>query len=109
MSYDSSTRMLALCMSQIRQRLQDDLVIEEMIESGAISIKVRNGALFRRNQSESFRQDLRARIREAQELIERASFSVSDESLVEAFEATNGVGQDAKALWAEVQARGLVE
>lgn len=109
MSYDNSTRMLARCMAQIRQRLKDDLVIEAMIESGDISIKVKNGALFRKDESDSFRKDLRDRIREAQELIERAGFSVSDEALVDAYEATSGQGADAKALWAEIRHRGLID
>jgi hypothetical protein len=99
--------MLALCMAHIRQRLKDDLGIDAMIESGALTVQVRNGGLMRRNESKNFRDDLRRRIREAQELLERAGFAVSDEALIDALEQSNGVGQDARALWGEIQRRGL--
>jgi hypothetical protein len=94
-------------MAHIRQRLDDDLGIDAMIESGALTIKVRNGGLMRRNESRSFREDLRRRIRDAQELLERAGFAVSDEALVDALEQGNGVDKDARALWGEIQRRGL--
>ena len=109
MSHDNSSRMLALCLAHLRQRLQDDLGLDSMLESGNLTIKVKQGGLFSRNESDSFRQDLRTRIREVQELVERASFSVSDEALVEAWEHNNGVGADAKLLWAEIRHRGLVD
>jgi polyhydroxyalkanoate synthesis regulator phasin len=100
--------MLALCMAHIRQRLTDDLGIDAMIESSALTIQVRNGGLMRRNESKSFRDDLRRRIREAQELLERAGFAVSDEALVDALEQSNGMGsKDARALWGEIERRGL--
>ena len=103
---DVSTRMLALCMAHVRQRLDDDLGIDAMIESGALTIKVRNG-LMRRNESKSFRDDLRRRIRDAQELLERSGFAVSDEALIDALEQSNGIDKDARALWGEIQRRGL--
>ena len=107
MPYDTSARMLALCMAHIRQRLNDDLGIDAMIESGALTIKVRNGGLLSRNQSKSFRDDLRRRIRDAQELLERSGFAVSDDALLDALEQSNGVDKDAQALWGEIQRRGL--
>jgi len=104
---DTSTRMLALCMAHIRQRMNDDLGIDAMIESGALVIKVRNGGLMRRNESKTFRHDLRRRIRDAQELLERSGFAVSDDALLDALEQSNGVDRDAQALWGEIQRRGL--
>jgi len=106
---DTSTRMLALCMAHLRQRLDDDLGIDAMIESGALAIKVRNGGLMRRNESKSFHDDLRRRIRDAQELLERSGFAVSDDALLDALEQSNGVDRDAKALWGEIQRRGLAD
>jgi len=53
--------------------------------------------------------DLRSRILEAQEFLERATFAVTDEALVEAYEHTGGAGADADMLWREIRHRGLVE
>src|SRR3954453_12172266 len=105
MPHNTSTRMLALCMAHMRQRLNDDLGIDAMIESGALTIKVRNGGLVRRDESKSFRDDLRRRIRDAQELIERSGFAISDDALLDALEQSNGVDRDAKALWGEIERR----
>jgi polyhydroxyalkanoate synthesis regulator phasin len=109
MSIDNSNRMLALCIALIRQRLNDDLVIDTMLENGSMMIKAKSGGLLRRDHSKDFREDLRRRIREAQELLERAGFALSDEALVDALEQTNGHGSDAKALWAEIRLRGLAD
>ncbi len=109
MPIDNSNRMLALCIALIRQRLNDDLVIDSMLENGSMTIKAKSGGLVRRNHSKDFREDLRRRIRDAQELLERASFALSDEALVDALEQTNGHGSDTKALWAEIQLRGLAD
>jgi hypothetical protein len=109
MSIDNSNRMLALCTALIRQRLNDDLVIDTMLENGSMVIKAKSGGFRRRNHSKDFREDLRRRIREAQELLERAGFALSDEALVDALEQTNGHGDDAKALWAEIRLRGLAD
>lgn len=102
-------RMLALSMALIRQRMRDDLGIAAMIESGALSLRVKKGALFGRSASDDFRGDLNRRILEAQEYLERAQFAVTDEALVEAYEATNGTGPDADALWKEIRHRGLID
>ena len=109
MSIENSNRMLALCIALIRQRLNDDLVIDAMLENGSMVIKAKGGGAFRRNHSKDFRDDLRRRIREAQELLERAGFALSDEALVDALEQTNGNGGDANALWAEIRLRGLAD
>ena len=109
MPIDNSNRMLALCIALIRQRLNDDLVIDSMLENGSMMIKAKSGGMVRRNRSQDFRDDLRRRIREAQELLERAGFALSDEALVDALEQSNGLGNDAKAIWAEITLRGLAD
>jgi hypothetical protein len=109
MPIDNSNRMLALCIALIRQRLNDDLVIDSMLENGSMMIKAKSGGMLRRNHSRDFRDDLRRRIREAQELLERAGFALSDEALVDALEQSNGLGNDAKAIWAEIRLRGLAD
>ena len=38
---------------------------------------------------------------------DRAAFAVTDEALVEAYEATGGKGPDADLLWREIRQRGL--
>ncbi len=108
MTDNYSVRMLALAMAHIRQRMRDDLGIATMMESGALSLKVKDRGLLARDASDEFRRDLRKRIREAEELLERAAFSISDASLVDAFEDTKGAGPDAEALLAEIRQRGLL-
>jgi hypothetical protein len=102
-------RMLALSMAQIRQRMRDDLGIAGMIDSGDLIVKTKKGSLFGRDASGDFGNDLRQRILEAQEFLERAAFAVTDEALVEAYEATGGTGADADLLWREIRHRGLVD
>jgi len=109
MSDDYTSRMLALCMAHIRQRMQDDLGIATMMQGGTLALKVKDGGLLARDASDDFRRDLRKRILEAESLVERAEFSVSDAALVDAFEHSNGVGPDAEALLAEIRHRGLLQ
>ena len=108
MSDTYALRMLALSMAHIRQRMRDDLGIAAMIERGDLSVKMKGG-LFGRDTSGDFGMDLRSRILEAQEFLERATFAVTDEALVEAYEHTGGAGADADMLWREIRNRGLVE
>ena len=109
MADNYSLRMLALSMAQIRQRMRDDQGIAAMIDSGDLSLKTRKGALFGRDASGDFCKDLRRRILEAQEFLERATFAVTDEALVEAYEFTGGSGADADLLWREIRHRGLID
>ena len=108
MADNYALRMLALSMAQIRQRMRDDLGIAAMIESGGLSLKVKKG-LFGNDASADFAKDLRQRILEAQEFLERATFAVTDEALVDAYEETNRTGADADALWKEIRHRGLID
>jgi hypothetical protein len=108
MTDNYSVRMLALAMAHLRQRMRDDRGIATMMESGALAVKVKDRGLLARDASDDFRRDLRKRIREAEELLERAAFSISDASLVDAFEETKGDGPDAEALLAEIRQRGLL-
>ena len=109
MSDNYALRMLALSMAQIRQRMRDDLGIAGMVEGGDLIIKTKKGSLFGRDASGDFGKDLRRRILEAQEFLERAAFAVTDEALVEAYEFTGGVGADADLLWREIRHRGLID
>ncbi|GAA0335497.1 hypothetical protein GCM10009087_52410 [Sphingomonas oligophenolica] len=109
MPNDNSNRMLALCIALIRQRLNDDLMIDTMLEDGSMVIKAKSSGMLRRDHSKDFRSDLRRRIREAQELLERAGFALSDEALVDALEQSAGLASDVKALWAEIRLRGLAD
>lgn len=102
-------RMLALSMAQIRQRMRDDLGIAAMIDGGELTLKTKKGALFGRDASHDFSKDLRKRVLEAQEFLERAAFAVTDEALVEAYEFTGGAGADADMLWREIRHRGLID
>jgi hypothetical protein len=108
MTDNYSVRMLALAMAHIRQRMRDDLGIARMMEKGALALKVKDRGLLARDASDDFRRDLRKRIREAEELLERTALSISDASLVDAFEDTQGTGPDAEALLAEIRQRGLL-
>lgn len=109
MSDNYALRMLALSMSQIRQRMRDDLGIAGMVDTGDLSIKAKKGSLFGRDASVDFSKDLRRRVLEAQEFLERAAFAVTDEALVEAYEHTGGTGADADLLWREIRHRGLID
>ncbi|WEJ98245.1 MAG: hypothetical protein P0Y59_14975 [Candidatus Sphingomonas phytovorans] len=109
MADNYALRMLALSMAQIRQRMRDDLGIAGMVESGDLSIRMKKGSLFGRDASGDFGTDLRRRILEAQEFLERAAFAVTDEALVEAYEFTGGTGADADLLWREIRHRGLID
>jgi hypothetical protein len=102
-------RTLALSMTHIRRRMRDDLGIMKMIESGMFAVKVKESGPFARNVSDDFAKDLKKRIREAEEFLQRAEFSISDEALVEAYEHTRGVGPDAEALLAEIRHRGVCD
>jgi hypothetical protein len=109
MSDHYALRMLALSMAHIRQRMRDDLGIAAMVDGGDLSLKTKKGALFGRDASLDFGKDLRKRILEAQEFLERATFAVTDEALVAAYEYTGGTGADADMLWREIRHRGLVD
>jgi len=109
MSDSYALRMLALSMAHIRQRMRDDLGIAAMVDGGDLAIRMKKGSLFGRDASSDFGTDLRRRIIEAQEFLERATFAVTDEALVDAFEATGGTGPDADLLWREIRHRGLAD
>ena len=78
MSDNYAYRMLALSMAHIRQRMRDDLGIAAMVDGGDLTIRMKKGSLFGRDASGDFGTDLRRRIIEAQEFLDRADWFTID-------------------------------